>query len=117
VRPLPTYYYLSHFHEFLKFVSGPCGALLDNDDRLFLRNFLALSHPQQCLVVRFINRKSVFINPSSYQYEEIDSIDINLKFLLSQGWFTPLNPAQTVDFIEHLTKDEIIRVIDELNTN
>ncbi len=115
MRALPTYYYLSHFHEFIKFVTGPCEALLDENDRLFLRDFMALSQDQQCLVVRFINRKSIFVKPTSYQYEEINNIDVNFYFLFDQGWFIPLASVSAVDFVEHLTKDEIIQVIDELN--
>ena len=81
MRALPTYYYLSHFHEFLKFVTGPCDALLDSDDAQFIQRFNALTKPQQCLVVRFINRKSIFVKATSYAYEEIENISFNLNCL------------------------------------
>jgi DNA polymerase-3 subunit epsilon len=114
-RPLPTYYYLSHFHEFLKFVTGPCNALLDGNDIQFIDDFMALSKHQQCLVVRFINRKSIFVKATSYAYEEIEDIPDNLNFLFQQHWFMPVQSKNIEAFINHLTKHEIIQVIDELN--
>jgi DNA polymerase-3 subunit epsilon len=115
VKPLPTYYYLSHFHEFLKFVSGPCSALLSDADKRFIKDFMALSQHQQCLIVRFINRKSKFIKPQSYQYDEIEDIQENLSTLYDRDWFKSINSAVAGDFISGLTKDEIITVVNELN--
>lgn len=76
---------------------------------------MALSKPQQCLVVRFINRKSVFVKPESYYYEEIEDIPSNFDFLYHAKWFVPLAAKDVSAFIEKLTKDEIIQIIDELN--
>ena len=115
MRPLPTYYYLSHFHEFLKFVTGPCESLLDSNDTLFIERFMSLSKPQQCLIVRFINRKSIFVKPASYIYEEIENIADNFDFLFHAEWFSPLKSKNAAAFVEHLTKDEIIQIIDDLN--
>ena len=116
-RPLPTYYYLSHFHEFLKFVTGPCNALLDSNDKQFIDDFMALSKPRQCLIVRFINRKSIFVKTKSYTYEEIEDIPDNLDFLFQQDWFRPLQSENIVAFINHLSKREMIQIIDELNAS
>jgi DNA polymerase-3 subunit epsilon len=116
LRDLPTFYYLSHFHEFLKFVTGPCESLLDNDDKQFIDRFMSLSKPQQCLLVRFINRKSVFVKPSTYVYEEIEDIESNFDFLFHSGWFSELDAANIPAFIEQVTKDEIIQIMDELNS-
>jgi DNA polymerase-3 subunit epsilon len=115
LRALPTYYYLSHFHEFLKFVTGPCEALLDSGDTQFIQRFNALTKPQQCLLVRFINRKSIFVKATSYAYEEIEYIADNLNYLSKESWFTPLESKNIPAFIEHITKDEIIQIIDEIN--
>ncbi len=117
MRSLPTYYYLSHFHEFLKFVTGPCEALLDSSDKQFIHRFNALTKPQQCLIVRFINRKSIFVKAASYAYEEIENISYNLDYLHQEYWFTPLESKNISAFIEHLTKDEIIQIMDEINTS
>lgn len=115
MRPLPTYYYLSHFHEFIKFVSGPCERLLASDDLGFIQRFMSLSKPQQCLIVRFINRKSIFVKPDTYLYEEIDSIAHHFDFLYHANWFSDLNAHNVPEFIQHLTKDEIVSIMDELN--
>lgn len=96
-------------------MTGPCESLLDAQDKQFVQHFMALSKPQQCLIVRFINRKSDFIKPSSYAYEEIEDIPENLDYLMHAGWFKVLEPKSAARFIENLTKDEIIQIIDELN--
>jgi DNA polymerase-3 subunit epsilon len=108
---------LSHFHEFLKFVTGPCEVLLDSNDKQFIQRFNALTKPQQCLVVRFINRKSIFVKASSYAYEEIENIAYNLDYLHQECWFTALESKNISAFIAHLTKDEIIQIIDEINAS
>jgi DNA polymerase-3 subunit epsilon len=115
LRPLPTFYYLSHFHEFIRFVSGPCKPLLSEYDQRFIDNFMALTQSQQCLIVRFINRKSKFAKPDSYHYDEIENIQENLHFLFTNGWFKPVEKKAAADFIQNLTKDEIIQLIDQLN--
>ncbi|MFQ3251571.1 MAG: DNA polymerase-3 subunit epsilon [Glaciecola sp.] len=115
MRDLPTFYYLSHFHEFLKFVTGPCESLLDDEDKQFIHNFMSLSKPQQCLLVRFINRKSDFVKPTAYEYEEIEDIPSNFDYLYHSGWFSELNAQSIPAFIEQVTKDEIIQIMDELN--
>jgi DNA polymerase-3 subunit epsilon len=98
-------------------VTGPCDALLDSDDAQFIQRFNALTKPQQCLVVRFINRKSIFVKATSYAYEEIENISGNLNYLKKEYWFTTLESKNIPAFIEHLTKDEIIQIIDEINTS
>ena len=98
-------------------MTGPCEALLDNSDKNFIQRFNALTKPQQCLIVRFINRKSIFVKASSYAYEEIENITCNLSYLHQEEWFTPLQSRHISAFIEHLTKDEIIQIMDEINTS
>jgi len=96
-------------------MTGPCEALLDSRDKQFIQHFNALTKPQQCLIVRFINRKSIFVKATSYAYEEIEDISYNFDFLNKENWFSPLESRNISAFIEHLTKDEIIQIIDELN--
>lgn len=115
LQPLPTYYYLSHFHEFLKFVSGPCKLLLSSSDWFFIDSFMALTPARQCLIVRFVNRKSKFIRPHSYRYDEIENIQENLDFLYKHGWFKPIETSMVEDFAQNLTKGEVIQLIDQLN--
>lgn len=93
----------------------PCGSLLSDEDNFFIQDFMELTKSQQCLIVRFINRKSEFIKHESYHYDEIDNIQENLDFLYSRGWFKPIDSKSIACFIKHLTKDEIIQLIDQLN--
>jgi DNA polymerase-3 subunit epsilon len=94
-------------------VAGPCEGLLSDHDKFFIQSFMGLTKPQQCLIVRFINRKSEFIKPESYDYDEIENIQKNFNFLYSRSWFTPIDSKAVVSFVNHLTKDEIIKLIDQ----
>nr|WP_297348860.1 exonuclease domain-containing protein [uncultured Glaciecola sp.] len=67
--------------------------------------------------MRFINRKSIFVKASSYAYEEIENISCNLDYLHQEGWFTAIESKNTSAFIAHLTKDEIIQIMDEINAS
>ena len=115
VRDLPTYYYHTHFHEFLKFVTGPCASLLDEEDQTFIQRFQSLSKDQQCLIIRFVNRKSIFIRPSTYVYDEIDNIDDNFYQLFQDKWFRPIQRKHAAEFVEHLTKADILSLLEEIN--
>ncbi len=115
VRDLPTYYYHTHFHEFLKFVTGPCASLLDQEDQAFIQSFQALNKDQQCLIIRFVNRKSIFIKPSAYDYDEIDNIDDNFYQLFQDKWFKPIQCKHAAEFVENLTKTEILSLLEEIN--
>ncbi|MEQ3653476.1 MAG: DNA polymerase III subunit epsilon, partial [Glaciecola sp.] len=115
MRDLPTYYYHTHFHEFLKFVTGPCASLLDEEDQTFIQRFQALSKDQQCLIIRFVNRKSIFIKPSTYVYDEIDNIDDNFYQLFQDKWFRPIQRKHAAEFVEHLTKADILSLLEEIN--
>ncbi len=96
-------------------MSGPCELLLSSDDQRFIDDFMGLTRSQQCLIVRFINRKSKFINPNGYVYDEIENIQDNLYLLYSRGWFRSIETEAAAEFIQHLTKEEIIQLIDQLN--
>jgi DNA polymerase-3 subunit epsilon len=116
MRDLPPFYYHTHFNEFMKFITGACASLLDESDLRFIEHFNALSKDCQCLVVRFINRKSIFIKPDTYDYTEIDNIEDNLQLLHAHHWFVDVETKQVQELLQHLTKDEIIETIDEINT-
>nr|WP_229333604.1 exonuclease domain-containing protein [Glaciecola sp. MH2013] len=99
----------------MKFVTGPCASLLDTDDLAFIEHFNALDKDSQCLIVRFINRKSIFIKPDSYDYSEIDDIQHRLHTLFEANWFIDVEVKHAHALVEHLTKDDIVGLLNELN--
>ncbi|CAM3799827.1 exonuclease domain-containing protein [Rheinheimera salexigens] len=117
MRQLPTYYYLSHFHEFLQFVQGPCADLLHPQHQAFLADFHAASKDQQCALVRCINRKTSAIKISSLSFGELPNIQDLLVQLIALGWLA----HPTIDDIDQwllaLTKDELFTVYSECASN
>ena len=73
-KNLPVFYYHTHFMEFLDFVKGPSAPLLNASHRAFLNTFDNLEHAQQCLLVRFVNRKYPLIKKTTLRFEELEDI-------------------------------------------
>ena len=87
-RDLPTFYYHTHFMEFLDFIKGPSLPLLSEHHLAFLQKFDNLNHLEQCLVVRLINRKLSVIKKTTLKFEEIPNIDIVLSSIIDKGFAT-----------------------------
>lgn len=111
MRELPTKYYLTHFHEFIGFITSSCEHLLDNDDVQFIDQFKQLPEDAQCIFVRGQNRKSPIIKTASLHYEEISHFPEHFDLLLCQGFYQPLGKQHINDVIETLTKPELIEVL------
>jgi len=107
MRRLPTYYYLTHFHEFLQFVQGPCSDLLHPSHEAFLRQFHAASKEQQCMLVRCINRKHAAVKISSLRFEELPNITDLIEQLIQMGWLATPGIKDLNAWIDCLTKDEL----------
>ena len=82
-KDLPTFYYHTHFSEFLDFVRGPCAGLLNQEHREFLSAYARLTHPQQCLLIRLINRKYTAIKKSTLEFAELPNLIDDLDVLIS----------------------------------
>ena len=108
-RPdLPTFYYLDHFHEFLRFIKETCGHLLAPEHQQFIDDFEGLSKFDQCLIVRCANRSSPYIRLASIKYEEIDAIPQRLSKLSEQGWFRSLANKDIAIVMPTFTKPELM---------
>ena len=108
---LPTFYYLEHFHEFLRFIEGPSADLLNDAQRQWLSRFNALNKPSQCLIARASNRKHALIKIDSMQYDEIDSPNHWLQVLSEDGWFSRLTPSDIKESIALFTKPELLNAL------
>jgi DNA polymerase-3 subunit epsilon len=107
MRQLPTYYYLTHFHEFLQFVEGPCADLLHPFHQAFLNEFHAASKEQQCMLVRCINRKHPAVKISSLRFEELPNVRELIEQLMQMGWLAHPSAGDLRAWIDCLTKEEL----------
>lgn len=112
-KNLPTFYYHTHFLEFLSFVRGPNAHLLNEEHQFFLNTFDALSQLEQCTLVRLINRKYKVIKRASLVFSEIPNIDENLASLTHKKLATQVSMEDLNDFLQVLTKAELITLYEE----
>lgn len=115
MRELPTKYYLTHFHEFIGFITGSCEHLLDKEDAQFIDQFKQLPEDAQCIFVRGQNRKSPIIKTASLHYEEISHFSEHFDLLLAQGFYQTLSEQHVHQVIEILTKPELIDILEHAN--
>lgn len=114
LRELPTFYYHTHFSEFLDFVKGPSAHLLSLKDRLFLETYEGSTHLQQCLLVRLINRKYPIIKRSSLRFAEIPNAIPMLEDLTALGSVRAPNVKDVSILIPQLTKPELVELYAEI---
>lgn len=107
MRQLPTFYYLTHFHEFLQFVESPCRALLHDEHLAFLDAFHEASKEQQCVLVRCINRKFCAIKLSSLRFDELPNIPNVVQELIALGWLSFPQLEDISNWLMCLTKEEL----------
>lgn len=113
-RELPTFYYHSHFTEFLDFVTGPSEHLLSPHNKSFIANYQQQSHLHQCLVVRLINRKYPIVKRSTLRFTEIPHA-LNMLTALAQGGFIRnVELADVPMLLLVLTKPELVALLDEM---
>lgn len=113
-RELPTFYYHSHFSEFLEFVKGPCAHLLSKHDNSFLAGYEKSSHLQQCLLVRLINRKHPVIKRSTLRFSEIPRANLILDELIDLGNVQTIGIKDVPNLLIQLTKPELAALYSEL---
>ncbi|MEP4889153.1 MAG: exonuclease domain-containing protein [Aliiglaciecola sp.] len=111
MKELPSKYYLTHFHEFLGFITGPCAHLLSTEDSAFIDKFHTLCEDAQCLYVRGLNRKSPIIKRTSLFYEEINHHQLHLDTLIAEGFYTQVNQCHLAELTNNLTKPELAQVL------
>lgn len=115
IKDLPTYYYHSHFCEFLEFVKGPCNTLLNNQHLDFLQTFEQLSFHQQCALVRVINRKYQFIQTASLTFAELPNIADLLDELGALGLVRVVSSDDIPALLNLLTKPDLQQLVSEFS--
>ncbi len=114
-RQLPTFYYLTHFSEFLSYFEGEKSIQLPDECACFIKTFKQLPMPQQCIVARASNRKYSVISVTSMRYQEIENNDSHFKELISLGWFSECWSASAYDIVNQLTKTELYDVLERFD--
>jgi len=112
-KDLPPRYYLSHFHEFLKFFEGANSTLLSDEAADFIERFNALDDDKKCIVVRAANRKYAVIDRTQFNYDEIVEPQAQIDWLIDSGWFGDLSNASLNDIAGVLTKDALLALLAE----
>lgn len=110
-RTLPTYYYHSHFVEFLQFIEGANEHLLNTSDHEFIKVFNELDKRTQCVLVRLVNRKHPYIKLSSVKYEELGDIARELSVLTQCSLIRSIELVDVPAFLDVLTKAELLDII------
>ncbi|MEW6995880.1 exonuclease domain-containing protein [Colwelliaceae bacterium MEBiC 14330] len=111
MKRLPKYYYLSNFHEFLSFFDGKSIDLLPIETRRFIDNFRQLSQPMQCIIARAANRKHTVFSRHGFTYEEIETPQQQLQWLVDHHWFSSPLQAPLAELTSALTKAELIQCL------
>ncbi|HCV01050.1 MAG TPA: DNA polymerase III subunit epsilon, partial [Pseudoalteromonas sp.] len=112
-KDLPPRYYLTHFHEFLKFFEGANSMLLNDEAADFVERFNALDDDKKCIVVRAANRKYAVIDRTQFNYGEINEPQAQIDWLIDSEWFGDLSNASLVDIAGVLTKDALLALLAE----
>jgi DNA polymerase-3 subunit epsilon len=113
MKQLPTYYYLSNFHEFLAFFDGQSNDLLPIKTRQFIDDFRLLTQPMQCIIARAANRKHTVFTRHTLTYEEIEAPQQQLQWLIEKNWFNSPMQAPLNELSSALTKAELIQCLKE----
>ncbi|QJR80779.1 DNA polymerase III subunit epsilon [Alteromonas pelagimontana] len=110
-KTLPERYYLDHFHEFLAFFDGASSSLLTPEAGGFISAFRALDENKQCIIARAANRKYAVIKRQHFDYDEIDSPQLQIDQLQEEGWFTTIEAANKQDIAGVLTKSDLLEYL------
>ncbi|WP_346766587.1 exonuclease domain-containing protein [Paraglaciecola sp. 20A4] len=112
---LPEKYYLDHFNEFIAYIEQHCRALLLTQHVQFINGFKQLEHNAQCMLVRVINRRGVFVTPSKLNYTEIANSQEQLTHLTELGFLRPVTETDVPEFIFTLNKAQLITLLQAQN--
>ncbi|KZN34510.1 hypothetical protein N480_21025 [Pseudoalteromonas luteoviolacea S2607] len=114
MKTLPEKYYLTHFFELLRYIEQTSLHLLNHEQRAKLDAFRALDEQSQCLLVRVINRKRLFVCHADLEYSEITDYNAAFKALYDAGWLTFAKHFQLPSLLLHeLSKPQLQALVAE----
>ena len=110
---LPVFYYHTNFCDMLGFVRKRYTGAMGKAHLAFFSDFFDLSHPAQCLYVRMAGRKNGVFDLSKLSYPEIGDLYVIAEELTAAGFARPVGETDLSDFLEILTKPELISRIEQ----
>jgi len=117
-KELPPKYYLTYFQYLLDFVKQKYALILNEQENAFIQAFEALSEDEQCLYIRFSNRRGSFFKTDKLKYSEIENIDTTLDTLITKNFLSGLSHehiAWVGNVLDILNKTELIQLAKMLN--
>ncbi|MDI9878789.1 VRR-NUC domain-containing protein [Flectobacillus longus] len=117
-KELPPKYYLTYFQYLLDFIKQKYAPILNEQENAFIQAFEALSEDEQCLYIRFSNRRGSFFKTDKLKYAEIEDIDATLDALIAQNFLSALNHEHITwagNVLDILNKPELIQLAKMLN--
>ncbi|PAC32373.1 hypothetical protein [Flectobacillus sp. BAB-3569] len=117
-KELPPKYYLTYFQYLLDFVKQKYALILNEQENAFIQAFEALSEDEQCLYIRFSNRRGSFFKTDKLKYSEIENIDATLDILITKNFISGLSHehiAWVGNVLDILNKTELIQLAKMLN--
>ncbi len=107
-RKLPTYYYLDHFDEVIRFVRERYSDLLSAELVPLFSSLDSLSRDARCLLVRLLNRKGTVFCRTQFTYSEISNIPAAFVELEQAGFTGKLLRADFDAFLHSRTKKQLL---------
>lgn len=114
-KELPAKYYLSHFSELSDYLLKVCQPLLSSAQRELLAELQCLPEDELCLLVRFISRKTPFLDINSLRYEEINNICEVAFSLKAKGLLRQVQQDDFQALLHCLTKPCLIKLAEREN--
>ncbi|WP_052353951.1 VRR-NUC domain-containing protein [Flectobacillus major] len=117
-RELPPKYYLTYFQYLIDFVQKKYAHILNGQEEAFLAQFQHLTEDEQCLYIRFSNRRGSFFKTDKLKYAEIGNIPNVLRSLVEKGFLESLNEQHAPlsgGVLEIYNKAELITLAKLLN--
>ena len=112
-RELPRFYYHDHFERFLGEIGSRHGALLGMEERDFLEGFGQLPFNARCAFVRLANRRGYVFDLDKLDYPEIEAPERAWAALSGAAFTEPVGPALLADWLDRLTRPELLRLLEE----
>lgn len=111
LKTLPDKYYLQHARELFGFVQNECKHLLDREHQEYLHNFSSLSEDAQCLLVRCLARKPLFLKKATLLYTEIGNLPDALGELSEYDYISDIQSYDWHDLAGTLTKPQLLNAL------
>lgn len=103
------FYYLNNFRQVLDWLELRYADVMSESEHGFIRDFKALPHASQGLLVRMVMRKGVHFRLGKLNYPEIGDISDAAQPLLSHGWLDDQALLSVAEVFDVLLKAELLQ--------